>query len=151
MSVERWNLLHPTQDAAQELRRAMPRRPWQGPVVAATDYMRSFADQIRPHRAAAYVVSRHRRLRPQRLSRGAAQILRGRPHYVAVAALKALADEGSDRQDASRNGRSRNTGSMPGEASTLEDVRRSRAELHEAERRIRAATRVSRTCTDESS
>ena len=46
MAVERWNLLHPTR------RRASPRRdlpqPREGPVVAATDYMRLFADQIRP-------------------------------------------------------------------------------------------------------
>src|SRR4051812_29136349 len=48
MEVERWNLLHPTEP---------PRRSWveqcladrPGPVVAATDYVSAFAEQIRPH------------------------------------------------------------------------------------------------------
>src|SRR3954470_16695410 len=47
VDAERWNLLHPTDT---------PRRSWveqclgdrTGPVVAATDYIRMFADQIRP-------------------------------------------------------------------------------------------------------
>ena len=47
MAVERWNRLHPTE---------VPRRSYvehclgvrEGPVVAASDYMRLFADQIRP-------------------------------------------------------------------------------------------------------
>jgi pyruvate dehydrogenase E1 component len=48
-AVERWNLLHPEEE---------PRRSWveaclgarpAGPVVAATDYVRAFAEQIRAH------------------------------------------------------------------------------------------------------
>ncbi|MBM3355417.1 MAG: pyruvate dehydrogenase (acetyl-transferring), homodimeric type, partial [Betaproteobacteria bacterium] len=47
LAADRWNLLHPE---------AKPRVPWiaqclekhPGPVVAATDYMKVFADQIRP-------------------------------------------------------------------------------------------------------
>jgi pyruvate dehydrogenase E1 component len=46
MAAERWNLLHPGEDA---------RRPWvaeqleghEGPIVASTDYIRAFPDQIR--------------------------------------------------------------------------------------------------------
>jgi pyruvate dehydrogenase E1 component len=46
IEVERWNMLHPLET---------PRRAYvsecleqrQGPVVAATDYLRAFADQIR--------------------------------------------------------------------------------------------------------
>ena len=68
MEAERWNLLHPTEE---------PRRAWvdesldghDGPVVAATDYMRAFADQIRPVGRRARTGARHRRLRPQRLPR----------------------------------------------------------------------------------
>jgi pyruvate dehydrogenase E1 component len=53
--VERWNLLHPAEP---------PRRSWveqclggrAGPVVAATDYMRAFAEQIRPYLTARYRV-----------------------------------------------------------------------------------------------
>ena len=77
MSAERYNLLHPTARAAQELRRVVARRP-RGPGVAATDYMRNYADQIREPRAAALRHARHRRLRPQRLPRQAAPLLRGR-------------------------------------------------------------------------
>jgi pyruvate dehydrogenase E1 component len=47
LDVERWNLLHPTDK---------PRKPYvesrleshDGPVVASTDYMKTFAEQIRP-------------------------------------------------------------------------------------------------------
>ena len=47
MELERWNTLHPGET---------PKQPWietsleghDGPVIAATDYMRSFAEQIRP-------------------------------------------------------------------------------------------------------
>src|SRR3712207_7874745 len=54
MAIERWNLLHPAQEQ---------RRPYVetclsdrgGPVIASTDYMRTFADQIRP-----YVPGRYR-------------------------------------------------------------------------------------------
>jgi pyruvate dehydrogenase E1 component len=54
LSCERWNILHPT---------AEPRVPWvtsqlagSAPVVAATDYIKSFADQIRPFVGAPYAV-----------------------------------------------------------------------------------------------
>jgi pyruvate dehydrogenase complex dehydrogenase (E1) component len=39
-----------------------------GPVIAATDYMRLFADQIRPYVPGRYKVLWHRRLRPLRPS-----------------------------------------------------------------------------------
>jgi pyruvate dehydrogenase E1 component len=47
MDVERWNLLHPT---------AKPRKAYvegrleghDGPIIASTDYMKAFAEQIRP-------------------------------------------------------------------------------------------------------
>jgi len=46
--VDRWNLLHPGQErrTAWVTDRLAERPP--GPVVAATDYMRAFAEQIRP-------------------------------------------------------------------------------------------------------
>ena len=49
VATDRWNLLHPGRAAAHQLghRSSCPgARP--GPVVAATDYMRAFAEQIRP-------------------------------------------------------------------------------------------------------
>ena len=95
LEVERWNRLHPRRGAAQ-CRRSTSRSPERaGPFVAATDYMRDVrrpdpAVRPRPLRGAG-----HGRLRPQRLPGQAAGVLRGRPAHVAVAALKALADEGA--------------------------------------------------------
>jgi pyruvate dehydrogenase E1 component len=94
IEVERWNMLHPT---------AEPRRAYaserlaerEGPVVASTDYIRAFADQIRQWVPGGYRVlgtdgfgrSDHRRA-----LRRFFEIDR---HYVAVAALRELADEGT--------------------------------------------------------
>src|SRR3954447_3192622 len=53
MEAERWNLLHP----GEEERRAWVETALEGhagPVVASTDYMRAFADQIRPWVRAPY-------------------------------------------------------------------------------------------------
>ena len=48
VAVDRWNLLHPGARPRTCLGDgAAPERP-AGPVVAATDYMRAFAEQIRP-------------------------------------------------------------------------------------------------------
>jgi pyruvate dehydrogenase E1 component len=93
-AAQRWNLLNPT---------AAPRRSFveqclrdtQGPVVAATDYMRMFADEIRPFVPRRYVV-----LGTDGFGRSDTRE-RLRHHFevdrrwVAVAALKALADEGT--------------------------------------------------------
>jgi pyruvate dehydrogenase E1 component len=92
LETERWNLLHPTQ---------IPRKshveeclvPRQGPIVAATDYMRAFADQIRP-----YVPRRYVCLGTDGFGRSDYRVALRRffevdRYYVAVAALKALADD----------------------------------------------------------
>ena len=93
---ERWNLLHPTSE---------PRVPFvaqqlgahAGPVVASTDYMKNYAEQIRAFipRGRAYRV-----LGTDGFGRSDFRS-RLRDHfevnrfYIAVAALKALADEGT--------------------------------------------------------
>jgi pyruvate dehydrogenase E1 component len=93
MAVERWNRLHPGEE---------PRRGWveqclegrQGPVVAATDYMRSVADQIRPWVRGRYVTlgtDGFGRSDMREELRGFFEVDR---HHVVVAALKALADDG---------------------------------------------------------
>ena len=64
-----------------------------GPVVAATDYMRAFAEQIRPYVPRRYVVlgtDGFGRSDFRRKLRAHFEVDR---HYVAVASLKALADE----------------------------------------------------------
>jgi pyruvate dehydrogenase E1 component len=93
IDAERWNLLHPE---------SAPRTPYvasvlasgSGPVVAATDYMRSISDQVRQ-----WVPGRYVTLGTDGFGRSdcRAQL---RSHfevdrrYVVVAALKALADDG---------------------------------------------------------
>jgi pyruvate dehydrogenase E1 component len=98
LEVERWNRLHPTET---------PRRAYveetladrEGPFVAASDYMRSFADQIRP-----FVPGRYVALGTDGFGRSDYRVaLRSffevDRHHVAIAALKALADEGTIEPD----------------------------------------------------
>ena len=54
LEAERWNLLHPASKPRTELCRRMPGQA-DGPVIAATDYMRAFAEQIRPYVPRRYV------------------------------------------------------------------------------------------------
>jgi pyruvate dehydrogenase E1 component len=93
IEVERWNMLHPTEE---------PRRAYvteclgsgEGPVVASTDYLRAVADQIRqwvPGRYRVLGTDGFGRSDYRRALRRFFEIDR---HYVVVAALKELADEG---------------------------------------------------------
>ena len=68
--------------------------PTQGPVIASTDYMRSFADQIRE-----FVPRRYKVLGTDGFGRSDSRenlrrFFEVNRHYVVVAALKALAEEG---------------------------------------------------------
>ena len=94
LDVERWNLLHPAEPSRKShVETCLGGRA--GPVVAATDYIKAFADQIRP-----FVPSRYRVLGTdgfgrsdyRRKLRAFFEVDR---HFVAVAVLKALADEGT--------------------------------------------------------
>ncbi|OIQ84793.1 pyruvate dehydrogenase E1 component [mine drainage metagenome] len=95
-AAERWNLLHPdaaprASFVAQQLERHT------GPVVASTDYVRLFAEQIRPYlpKGRAYRVlgtdgfgrsdTRTKLRRHFEVDR----------HFVVLAALRSLADEGT--------------------------------------------------------
>ncbi len=93
LEVERWNLLHPEQPARKSyVEQCLAGR--EGPVIASTDYMKIFADQIRP-----FVPGRYRVLGTdgfgrsdyRRKLRAFFEVDR---HYVALAALKSLAEEG---------------------------------------------------------
>ncbi|HAS50211.1 MAG TPA: pyruvate dehydrogenase (acetyl-transferring), homodimeric type [Gammaproteobacteria bacterium] len=93
LSAERWNLLHPAQPPRKSyIETCLEGRA--GPVVASTDYMRSFADQVR-----AYIPRRYVTLGTDGFGRSDYRVQLRRffevnRYYVAVAALKALADEG---------------------------------------------------------
>ena len=93
LSAERWNLLHPTQPPRKSTIETCL-EGHAGPVVASTDYMRAFADQVR-----AYIPRRYVTLGTDGFGRSDYRVQLRRffevnRYYVAVAALKALADEG---------------------------------------------------------
>ena len=94
--AERWNLLHPA---------ARPRKAYvtetlertAGPIIASTDYVRLFADQIRPYipQGRAYRVlgtDGFGRSDTREKLRAFFEVDR---HFVVLAALKALAEEGA--------------------------------------------------------
>ncbi|AHB49325.1 pyruvate dehydrogenase [Hyphomicrobium nitrativorans NL23] len=93
LEVERWNMLHPAET---------PRVPYvtqclasrgDAPAVASTDYMKLFADQIRPFVRGPYQVlgtDGFGRSDTRERLRHHFEVDR---HFVAVAALKALADD----------------------------------------------------------
>jgi pyruvate dehydrogenase E1 component len=94
MAAERWSRLHPTEDArVSYVEQCLTGRD--GPVVASTDYIRTFADQIRPFvRGRRYEV-----LGTDGFGRSDFRVKLRRffevdRHHVAVAALRALADDG---------------------------------------------------------
>jgi pyruvate dehydrogenase E1 component len=90
MEVERWNLLHPIEP---------PRRSWveqcladrPGPVVAATDYVRTFADQIRPYVPGSYRVLGTDGYGRSDYRRNLRRFFEVDRHAVTVAALASLA------------------------------------------------------------
>jgi pyruvate dehydrogenase E1 component len=93
MSVDRWNLLHPTkQRKASYVETALEGHA--GPVVAATDYMRNYAEQVRAHIGRRYVVLGTDGFGRSDYRVNLRRFFEVNRHYVAVAALKALADEG---------------------------------------------------------
>ena len=93
LAAERWSLLHPDQPARQSyVAQCLDGR--EGPAVAATDYMKSFAEQIRPFIGRCYHVlgtDGFGRSDYRRMLRAFFEVDR---RYIALAALKALADEG---------------------------------------------------------
>ncbi|MEJ2591882.1 MAG: pyruvate dehydrogenase (acetyl-transferring), homodimeric type [Candidatus Thiodiazotropha sp.] len=94
MDVERWNMLHPekkprTSYVADQLRGKA------GPVIAATDYIRSYAEQIRPYLSAKYSVLGTDGFGRSDMRSQLRKFFEVNRYYVVVAALKALADEGA--------------------------------------------------------
>jgi pyruvate dehydrogenase E1 component len=93
---ERWNLLHPT-DTPRVPFVTQQLAPFAGPVIASTDYMKNYAEQIRafiPKGRAYKVLGTDGFGRSDFRSRLREHFEVNR-HYVVVAALKALADEGT--------------------------------------------------------
>jgi len=91
--VDRWNMLHPLEDKrVSYVEKCMKDK--RGPVIAATDYVRSYSEQIRKWIPASYST-----LGTDGFGRSdtRAQLRKHfevNAHYVVVAALMALADDG---------------------------------------------------------
>ena len=92
-STARWNLLHPL-EAPRRSHVEQMLADAEGPVVAATDYIKLFAEQIRPYVKGSYVTlgtDGFGRSDTRERLRHHFEVDR---HWVTLAALKALADEG---------------------------------------------------------
>jgi len=93
LETARWNMLHPSEKPRLSyVEQCLKDR--QGPVVAASDYMKIFADQIRP-----FVPGRYTALGTDGFGRSDTREKLRRffevdRQHIAVAALKLLADEG---------------------------------------------------------
>jgi pyruvate dehydrogenase E1 component len=93
MKTERWNMLHPTSERKKSyVETCLEGRA--GPVVASTDYMRSFADQVRQHVGRTYTVLGTDGFGRSDYRVKLRQFFEVNRYYVTVAALKALADDG---------------------------------------------------------
>ncbi|HSI56627.1 MAG TPA: pyruvate dehydrogenase (acetyl-transferring), homodimeric type [Ideonella sp.] len=93
---ERWNLLHPTAEAkvpfvTQQL------NPHAGPVIASTDYMKNYAEQIRAFipKGRTYKVLGTDGFGRSDFRSKLREHFEINRHYIVVAALKALSEEGS--------------------------------------------------------
>ncbi|MFK7897201.1 MAG: pyruvate dehydrogenase (acetyl-transferring), homodimeric type [Myxococcota bacterium] len=92
--TDRWNMLHPEEEKRLSfVERQLSASP--GPVVAATDYMRLFSEQIR-----AYVPGTYRTLGTDGWGRSDSreklrQFFEVSREYVCISALSALAEEGA--------------------------------------------------------
>jgi pyruvate dehydrogenase E1 component len=93
-AAARWNMFNPT---------AKPKLSYvetclkdtQGPVIAATDYMRAFAEQIRPFVPRRYAVLGTDGFGRSDTREKLRRFFEVDRHYITVAALKALADDGA--------------------------------------------------------
>ena len=94
IETDRWNMLHPTQPQRKSyVEKCLDGR--EGPAIASTDYMRAYADQLR-----AFLPKRFRVLGTDGFGRSDYRVklrefFEVNRYYVTVAALKALADEGT--------------------------------------------------------
>ncbi|MDA8520879.1 pyruvate dehydrogenase (acetyl-transferring), homodimeric type [Acidovorax sp. NCPPB 4044] len=93
--AERWNLLHPTETPRQAFVEQQLAKT-EGPVVASTDYMKAYAEQIRPFvpKGRTYKVLGTDGFGRSDFRRKLREHFEVDRHYIVVAALKALAEDG---------------------------------------------------------
>jgi pyruvate dehydrogenase E1 component len=94
LSVQRWNMLHPTKKAKVSYVESLLKDK-NIPTLAATDYMKIYADQIREFVPGHYSVLGTDGFGRSDTRAQLRKFFEVNRYYVAVAALKALADEGT--------------------------------------------------------
>jgi pyruvate dehydrogenase E1 component len=93
LATHRWNLLHPAETPKRSyLEAKLADR--KGPVIASTDYMRAFADQVRDQIRRTYVTLGTDGFGRSDYRVNLRRFFEVNRYYVALAALKALADDG---------------------------------------------------------
>ncbi|MEW8135704.1 MAG: pyruvate dehydrogenase (acetyl-transferring), homodimeric type [Candidatus Thiodiazotropha endolucinida] len=98
LDAERWNTLHPQEEP--KLSYVTEKLSGQkGPVVAATDYIRSYADQIRPFVTISYSVLGTDGFGRSDMRSQLRKFFEVNRYYILIAALKALVDEGEIKSE----------------------------------------------------
>ncbi|MFZ9434371.1 MAG: pyruvate dehydrogenase (acetyl-transferring), homodimeric type, partial [Burkholderiaceae bacterium] len=95
-AAERWNLLHPTETARSSFVEQQL-APHAGPVIASTDYMKNYAEQIRPFipKGRTYRVLGTDGFGRSDFRSKLREHFEINRHYIVVAALKSLSDDGA--------------------------------------------------------
>ena len=94
----RWNMMHPL-EAPKKSHVEQKLADAQGPVIAATDYVKLFAEQIRPFVKNSYVTLGTDGFGRSDTREKLRHFFEVDRHWVTLAALKALADEGTIERD----------------------------------------------------
>ncbi len=94
LNIQRWNMLHPTSKAKKSYIETLL-DGHNTPVIAATDYMKTYADQIREFIPGHYIVLGTDGFGRSDTRAQLRKFFEVNRYYVVVAALKALADEGT--------------------------------------------------------
>ena len=112
MATERWNMLHPAEERRQcFVETQLGGRP-DGPAIAATDYVRAFAEQIRPYVKRGYRVLGTDGFGRSDYRRKLREHFEVNRHFITLAALTELAAEGAVPADRRRKP-SPSTASIP--------------------------------------
>jgi pyruvate dehydrogenase E1 component len=100
IATERWNMLHPTEERRQSFVEAQLAGRPNGPAIAATDYVRAFAEQIRPYVKRPYRVLGTDGFGRSDYRRKLREHFEVDRHFITLAALTELAAEGAVPADA---------------------------------------------------
>ncbi|MES9845145.1 MAG: pyruvate dehydrogenase (acetyl-transferring), homodimeric type [Candidatus Sedimenticola sp. PURPLELP] len=93
LDKERWNMLHPDKKAKSSYVETLLGKR-KGPVIAATDYIRSYADQIRPFVPGDFRVLGTDGYGRSDMRSQLRKFFEVNRYYIVLAALKSLADQG---------------------------------------------------------